>query len=146
MKTRISIVLFNLILTGCSGTTPNLGINNGKLLSCPPSPNCVSSQATDNEHFIEPLHYQGTQQAAQQHLLQILKSEARTKIVTEEEHYLRAEFTSALLGFVDDVEFYFPEQAAGEKIIHVRSASRIGYSDLGVNRERLERIRAKFSD
>lgn len=146
MNKRIAVVLISLSLAGCSGTVPNLGINNGKFMSCPPSPNCVNSQAADEAHFIEPIRYQGTQQAAQDRLLQILKSEARSKILTVEENYIRAEFSSALFGFVDDVEFYFPKQQADGAFIHVRSASRIGYSDLGVNRERVERIRARFSD
>jgi len=145
MNKRI-IVLLSLTLTGCSGTAPNLGVNNGKLMSCPLSPNCVNSQSSDEAHFIKPLYYHGTKQSAQDRLLQILKSETRTKILTIEKNYIRAEFTSALFRFIDDVEFYFPIHDADEAVIHVRSASRVGYSDLGVNRERIERIRAKFSD
>jgi uncharacterized protein (DUF1499 family) len=143
MYKKILVVLINLILlTGCSGTMPNLGINNSKLMPCPKTPNCVSSQAHDEEHYIEPIIYAGTQQEAHNRLLQIIESEKRTQIVTDEEDYIRVEFTSALFRFVDDVEFYLPNEKTGQTIIHVRSASRVGSSDLGVNRKRIERIRS----
>jgi uncharacterized protein (DUF1499 family) len=67
----------------------------------------------------------------------------KTKIITENKNYLYAEFTSAIMGFVDDVEFYLDE---GAKVIHVRSASRLGQSDLGVNRKRIETIRTKLKE
>ena len=76
--------------------------------------------------------------------MRILESEKRTKILTVEKNYIRVEFTSAVFRFVDDVEFYFPEQQTDETIIHIRSASRIGSSDLGVNRKRVEHLRNKF--
>jgi len=133
-------------LMGCSGTIPNLGVNNGELLPCPKSPNCVNSQAADEAHFIEPLHYTGSEKEARNRLVQIIKSEERTKILQDTENYIQAEFTSALFRFVDDVEFYFPEKQDGQAIIHVRSASRVGYSDFGVNRKRIEQIRSKFND
>ncbi|MDB9375181.1 DUF1499 domain-containing protein [Nodularia sphaerocarpa] len=127
----------------------NLGVNNGKLASCPNSPNCVSSQDTDPEHIISPLTFTTNPQEAIAgggalpiaHLKQIIQSLPRTKIITETEDYLYAEFKSALMGFVDDVEFYLDRQA---NVIQVRSASRLGQSDLGVNRQRIETIRAKF--
>jgi uncharacterized protein (DUF1499 family) len=145
MYKKIHIILINLILlTGCSGTMPNLGVNNSKLTPCPKTPNCVSSQAHDEEHYIEPIRFEGTQQEAHDRLLQIIESEKRTQILTDQENYIRVEFTSALFRFVDDVEFYFPEEQVDVKVIHVRSASRVGYSDLGANRKRIERIRSKF--
>ena len=145
MYKKILVVLINLtLLMGCSGTMPNLGVSNSKLTPCPKTPNCVSSQAQDKEHYIEPIKFEGTQQEAHDRLLQIIESEKRTKILTEQESYIRVEFTSALFRFVDDVEFYFPNQKTGETIIHVRSASRVGRSDLGVNRKRIERIRSEF--
>ena len=133
-----------LLLTSCAGAAPGLGVNSGKLMSCPTTPNCVSSQASDEEHYIEPLAYPGPRKDAQDRLLQIIESEQRTKIITIEENYIRAEFTSTLFRFVDDVEFYFPEQQGDETRIHIRSASRVGRSDLGANRKRIERIRSKL--
>jgi uncharacterized protein (DUF1499 family) len=124
---------------------PDLGINKGKLLPCPKTPNCVNSQAVDEKHYIQSIRYAGTRQQARARLLQILASEKRTKMLTTQKNYIRATFTSALFRFVDDVEFYFPEKQAGETVIHIRSASRVGYSDLGANRKRIERIRSKFN-
>ncbi|WP_445630066.1 DUF1499 domain-containing protein [Nostoc sp. DSM 114167] len=125
-----------------AGKRPNnLGISNGKLASCPNSPNCVSSQSTDASHQIAPLTFTSTPEQAITNLKQIIESLPRTKIITFSNDYLYAEFKSALLGFVDDVEFYLDRTT---NVIHVRSASRLGQSDLGVNRKRIETIRAKF--
>ncbi|MGF1538338.1 MAG: DUF1499 domain-containing protein [Elainellaceae cyanobacterium] len=126
-----------------SGTRPsNLGITEGQLAACPNSPNCVSSQSpqSDSEHYIEPIPC-GDVATAMTRLKSIVSQMERTTIVTESENYLYAEFKSALMGFVDDVEFYL-DQAAN--VLHVRSASRLGQSDLGVNRKRVEAIRAQF--
>lgn len=125
-----------------AGKRPNnLGVRDGKLAPCPSSPNCVSSQSEDAGHKIEPLTYKSTPQVALAQLKQAIQSLPRTKIITETPNYLYAEFTSAIMGFVDDVEFYLDEDA---KVIHLRSASRLGQSDLGVNRKRIESIRAKL--
>ncbi|MBD2163356.1 DUF1499 domain-containing protein [Calothrix membranacea FACHB-236] len=127
-----------------AGKRPNnLGVNNGKLASCPNSPNCVSSQSTDAVHQIAPLTFTSTPEQAIANLKSIIESLPRTQIVTESPDYLYAEFKSALLGFVDDVEFYLDRNA---NVIQVRSASRLGKSDLGVNRQRIETIRAKFNE
>jgi len=145
LKKQIAIGLVTLILlTGCVGTVPELGINNGELAPCPKTPNCVNSQAVGEKQYIQPIHYAGTREDARARLLQILGSQKRAKILTAQENYIRAEFTSALFRFVDDVEFYFPKEKLGETVIHIRSASRIGYSDLGANRKRIERIRTEF--
>ena len=128
-----------------SGTKPdNLGVNNGKLAACPNSPNCVSSQSpsSDETHFIQPLKYSSTSEKALADLKAAIASEDRTKIINESSDYLYAEFKSALMGFVDDVEFYLDSSS---NTIHVRSASRLGQSDLGVNRKRVETIRSKFN-
>ncbi|MBD2678334.1 MULTISPECIES: DUF1499 domain-containing protein [Nostoc] len=120
----------------------NLGVSNGQLAPCPNSPNCVSSQSADVLHKIAPLTFTSTPEQAIANLKKIIESLPRTKIITESQDYLYAEFKSALLGFVDDVEFYLDRNA---NVIQVRSASRLGQSDLGVNRKRIETIRAKFS-
>lgn len=122
----------------------NLGVNNGQLASCPKSPNCVSSQTqpADTVHFIEPLTYTSTQSQALANLKTVIESLPRTTIITEIDNYLYAEFKSALMGYVDDVEFYIDSDT---QKIHVRSASRLGQSDLGVNRKRVEEIREKLN-
>ena len=128
-----------------SGTRPdNLGVNNGKLAACPNSPNCVSSQSpsSDETHFIQPLKYSSTTEKALADLKKVIESEDRTKIIEESSDYLYAEFKSALMGYVDDVEFYLDSSS---NTIHLRSASRLGQSDLGVNRKRIETIRTKFN-
>jgi uncharacterized protein (DUF1499 family) len=125
-----------------AGTRPsNIGVQAGKLAPCPNSPNCVSSQSQDTEHKIEPLAYNGTVTEAMAKLKQVIESLERTKIITETDNYLYAEFTTKLMGFVDDVEFLIDDNS---KVIHVRSASRLGQSDLGVNRKRIETIREKL--
>ena len=138
------ILLSSLILLQCSGTRPSvLGVVEGKLPPCPASPNCVSSQSPDKAHYIDPLRYQGTMAEARQRLLAVISTFPRTKITSLLDNYILCEFTSALFRFVDDVEFYIDDST---KTIHLRSASRVGYSDLGVNRKRMEEIRKKFKE
>ncbi|MBW4519034.1 MAG: DUF1499 domain-containing protein [Scytolyngbya sp. HA4215-MV1] len=121
----------------------NLGVYDGKLSPCPSSPNCVCSQDADATHHIEPLTYRTSPPQAMADLKRIIQALPKTHIVSESASYLYAEFTSGLMGFVDDVEFYLDE-AAG--VIQVRSASRLGKSDLGVNRKRIEMIRGKLNE
>lgn len=121
----------------------NLGVQSGQLAPCPSTPNCVSSQSQNAQNKIEPLTYNSSSGEAIANLKTVINSLPKTKIITETENYLYAEFTSALMGFVDDVEFYLDEST---KTIHVRSASRLGQSDLGVNRKRIETIRAKLNE
>ena len=134
---------FSLIMFACSGNRPaNLGVHQGKLSQCPKSPNCVSSQSIDKAHYIEPLRYEGSLENAKDKLLSVIRAMKRARVVTMRDDYIHAEFVSALFRFVDDAEFLFDEK---KKMIHIRSAARIGYWDLGVNRKRMERIRVKFS-
>ena len=145
MNKQISIVLLSCVFfIGCSGSMPKLGVNSGQLMTCPQTPNCVSSQATDEEHFVPPIHFIGTRNDAQVRLLQILKTLERTKIVATEENYIQVEFMSKIFRFVDDVELYFPATKTGKIIINIRSASRLGHSDFGANRKRIEQIRNEF--
>lgn len=126
-----------------SGQRPEqLGITAGKLAACPASPNCVSSQSPDGGHRIAPLRYSSTPQEAFERLQAIVRSQPRTEVITATDNYLYAEFTSSIMGFVDDVEFYLDPAA---EAIQVRSASRLGESDLGVNRQRIEAIRQQFN-
>lgn len=108
------------------------------LSPCPSSPNCVSTLATDEGHAITPFRYTKPRAEAKEVLKAVVNSLSRTTLVEEDESYLRYEVTSLLLRFVDDVEFLFDDDT---KTIHFRSASRMGYSDLGVNRRRMEEIR-----
>ncbi|MGF1523361.1 MAG: DUF1499 domain-containing protein [Leptolyngbyaceae cyanobacterium] len=122
----------------------NIGVKDGRLAACPKSPNCVVSQGeTDAEHAIAPLNYTGDMATAIESLRQVVTAQPGSEIIEQTDNYLYAEFTSRLMGFVDDVEFYFDLAAPGT--VHVRSAARLGQSDLGVNRKRIETIRAAFS-
>lgn len=128
-----------------SGTPPtDLGVNNGRLKSCPSAPNCVNSQAPadDKEHFIASFAYAGSAKDAIARLKQAIEGMERSTINKATDDYLYAEFSSKLMGFVDDVEFYAPP---GESVIHTRTAARLGKSDLGANRKRTEEIRTRFA-
>jgi uncharacterized protein (DUF1499 family) len=107
---------------------------------CPSSPNCVSSLSKDPHHVIDPLYCTSFPDEAFGCLKQIVKDDKRSKIIAEEGDYVHAEFRT-LLGFVDDVEFSLDRE---NRVIHMRSASRVGYWDLGMNRRRLEEIRSEF--
>ena len=118
-------------------------MDQSKITGCPASPNCVSSRAGDQDHYVSPIQMQVTPEVAWERLRRVLSEEPGTRIVAEDKEtwYLRAEATSRVFRFVDDVEWQI---APAEKVIHVRSASRIGYWDLGVNRRRVERIRERL--
>jgi len=142
MKISIHIVLASLICLGCSGNNPaTITVTGGSLAECPSSPNCVSSQSDNPKSKIDPIMYGSSKEEARARLIHIITSMDRTRIITETNDYLHIEFTSRIFRFVDDVEFQIDDS---KKIIHFRSASRIGYSDLGANRKRMEQIRKKF--
>lgn len=145
---RNTMIVFGMVLSvfimGCTGTRPTtLGINNGNLSPCPEKPNCISSQAADENHFSEFFQYTSDKSVAFNTLKKIIIAQPRTKIVSETDNYIYAEYTTAIFRFVDDVEFYFPDN---EQIVHFRSASRLGHSDLGVNKKRIEGIRLLFTE
>ncbi|MBE9223750.1 DUF1499 domain-containing protein [Cyanobacterium stanieri LEGE 03274] len=127
------------------GAVPqNLGVSRGHLTSCPQTPNCVvSNESADETHYIKPMDYDSDRATAKDTLLKVLSVVPNTVVVEETEDYIRTESRSKIMGFVDDGEFYFPED---KSVIEVRSASRLGESDLGVNRRRLEQIRLAIAD
>ena len=114
-------------------------MNPKTLAPCPSSPNCVSTKVQDEGHAIAPFRYRKSRAEAKEALKEIIRSLPRMKLVEEDEAYLHYEATSLLLRFIDDVEFLFDDET---KTIHFRSASRTGYGDLGVNRKRMEQVRA----
>lgn len=132
-------MMFLLSLT--SSPPADLGVRDGRLAKCPESPNCVSTQAEDRDHWIAPLTVQKNSENAIDVLEGIVLRLPRTQVVEKSPNYLRAEFRSVFFRFVDDVEFY-AEPESGR--VHFRSASRVGRSDLGVNRARMEKIRRLF--
>jgi uncharacterized protein (DUF1499 family) len=131
-----------LLLPGLSLLTSAAGAGEADLPPCPSSPNCVSSRDPDPARRVDPIPFRGTAEEAREALETVLRSLPHTTIVASSGIVVRAEFRTRL-GFVDDVEFRIDE-AAG--MIHVRSASRKGYWDLGVNRRRVEAIRLAFGN
>lgn len=122
---------------------PDLGVKDGKLKPPPATPNCVSSQATGGYHAIAPLAFKGDPRASFKRLKRIVAAMPGATVIKSESTYLYAEFKSKFLGLVYDTEFYLDRKAG---VIHVRSASRIGRKDFGVNRKRVEAIRAVFAE
>ena len=137
------LVIFSSSLVFSATAFAAVGLENGHLSPCPNSPNCVVSQDGDEDHAIEPIAYQSDRATAKETLLKVLSVVPRTEVVEDTDNYVHAESTSRLFKFVDDAEFYFPED---KNVIEVRSASRVGESDLGVNRRRIEQIRLAMKD
>jgi uncharacterized protein (DUF1499 family) len=138
---RYRLFYLVVMIAGCSGEHSLIGVTGDKLRPCPDSPNCVSSQSSDPRHAIAPIRYEGTAEEGRELLIDVVSGMKRSRIVICEKLYLHAEFTSAFFRFVDDVEFLLDDR---KKLINVRSASRVGYSDFGVNRKRVEEIRRRF--
>jgi uncharacterized protein (DUF1499 family) len=132
---------FYLTIMTFSATTQAQPAAEKQLPSCPNSPNCVSSQATDSGHFIAPFKVSSTADEAWAALKKALISQSRTVIVNETENSLHAQATSLVFRFVDDIDAIVDADA---KLIHIRSASRTGHSDFGVNRKRIEKLRAQL--
>ena len=114
----------------------NLGVQDGRLAPCKRTPNCVSSQAdpADRDHHIAPIAFRGSMQE----LRRAVESMERASVISAERNYLYAEFRTKLMRYVDDVELYYDEK---QGLVHVRSASRLGRRDFGVNRNRVEALR-----
>jgi uncharacterized protein (DUF1499 family) len=128
-------------ILGCAGERPtNLGARDGILVACPASPNCVSSQAGDERHRIAPLVFSGDPDTAFGRLKRVLGQRGDTTVIDERGGYMQVELRTLL--FVDDGEFLLDR---AQRVIHLRCASRLGYSDLGKNRSRAEEIRIEFS-
>lgn len=109
---------------------------------CPTTPNCVSSQASDEDHRVDPLPFDGSGEDALERLADVIGAMPRSRIVERQSAFLHATFSSALFGFVDDVHARVDTE---KRRIDIRSASRVGYWDLGVNRRRVEDIRKRFA-
>jgi uncharacterized protein (DUF1499 family) len=144
MKLRILpfLMIALMTLTGCQKTDAQAtGPKDGKIRPCPDKRNCVCTQDPVEQHRIEPLRYDVTQDEARDKLLGVIRHMERSTLVQVDPDYIHAEFRSAVFEFVDDVEFLFDDSA---KLIHFRSAARMGYYDFNVNRNRMEDIRKRF--
>lgn len=114
---------------------------NGKLPDCPEGPTCVSSQAERPEQKVDPIQYKGSPEEAKLRLRLAVESMPGTRIFQDDRVFMHVEFQSLVFGFMHDLEFLIDDT---RKLIHVRSASRIGITDFGSNRRQVERIRNLF--
>ena len=137
------LVVYLAIVLGNYLTHPpaEVGLVHQSLSPCPDSPNCVCSQDESPAHAIKPIPYSGSEAEARKQLADILNQQRGCRIVKQEGNYLHAEFRSLCFRFVDDVEFLID---SSQNVLHVRSASRVGYYDLGANRKRIESIRQEY--
>ena len=136
----LALILF--IVGGCSGKrSDEIGIDTSGLRGCPKSPNCISSEAKDEQHAIEPFRLKGEPNASWTLIRDEIASMPRWTIVTATDNYIYVECKSRIFRFVDDLELYFN---SSNGIISIRSASRIGYSDFGANRRRVELLRSEL--
>jgi flagellin-like protein len=119
---------------------PRLGLNQNQLLPCPSSPNCICSEYPDQSGYAAPLTITGHPNEAWQRAGETITTMGG-RIVEDNKHYLHAVFTSRIFRFIDDLELRLDDTAG---VLHVRSASRTGYSDMGVNKKRIEALRALF--
>ena len=132
-----TIIFFCIIISSCAGKAPT---SIGQFAVCPETPNCVSTKNINTKNYISPIYYKGSRDNAKRILLLAIQPIESVSIKKELDQFIHIEVTSKIFRFVDDVEFYLNEPG----VIHFRSASRIGYSDLGVNRDRMETFRKTF--
>ena len=142
----VVVIAVFFIYVGVSNQPPeDLGVTDGLLKPCPSSPNCVSTQAApeDMAHYSEPIIYTGDRKETQLTIESYMLSKGNARIVSSTLGYVHFEIKSRLVGYIDDVEFYLPE---ADSVVHFRSASRVGHSDFGVNRERVRQIQDLLVD
>ena len=136
--TRSGLLIALAALPSCGRERPaNLGITDGVLAPCPGTANCVSSDASGEAHYVEPFTLASPSEVAWNDVREAIRNLPRVTVIEESGDYLHAEFVSAIFRFVDDVELHRRELG---DIVAIRSASRLGESDLGVNRKRVERL------
>ena len=138
------VIFIGVVLVGysiASRKQPELGLHNGQLRPCPATPNCVCSEHQAESADVEPLGYTTTAEQVWAKIKQVI-SDTGGSVIEEEADYLRAVYETPLLRYVDDVELRHDKK---NQQIHIRSASRVGTSDMGANRKRVEKIRMMFN-
>lgn len=142
LPVRVLVAVFALAGVSACGLGSNPLRPDGPLADCGGAPHCISSRASDPSRQVAPLGYTSRMHVAQRVLVDLVAEMPGARIVRNEPGYVHAEVSSSILRFVDDLEF----EILPDSIIHVRSASRIGYYDFNVNRERIETLRQRFNE
>jgi uncharacterized protein (DUF1499 family) len=142
LSAAAAAVLLLLPVISCFWAIPRADFSEGELRPCPDRPNCVSSRDAGRPSYIEPLSCEGDTEQAWTALRQVIDDMGGT-VRKEQDGYIWASFATAVFRFVDDVEFNL---APEEGVIHIRSEARLGYSDFGVNRKRLETLRGMLAE
>lgn len=141
----IPVIFTVLVLAGLSLLSRyrrvDTGLVNGRLRNCPASPNCISSEDSTNPSFIEPVHFAAQPDEAWK-IAELTLQEMGGTIISKNTKYLHATFTSPIIRFVDDMELRLD---AAKKIVHFRSSSRVGYSDMGMNKKRVAEFRRRMN-
>ena len=137
----LPVIAFLVFRCWPSRMPAGLGVRDGQLAACPAKPNCVCSQSASPEHRIDALPFTGDPPAALRRAIEAAKSLSGARLVEQRDDYARVECVTRVFGFVDDLELLLDPV---QHVIHVRSASRVGYSDLGVNRARVDQLRKRM--
>ena len=138
----IGLALIKALALWSSRQAPLVGLAaDGRLAPCPPTPNAVNSEDPVPGRRVAPLPYRGSPERTRAAFRAWLADAPRLRLVTTGDDYLHGTVSTRIFGFVDDVEFRFADE---ERVIHCRSASRVGQSDLGANRRRLAQWRAAW--
>jgi uncharacterized protein (DUF1499 family) len=143
LAAAIGVLAFGQIIGFAAPVPDDLGVRDGRLAACPPSPNCVSSLADHSAQGVAPLEPSGPAMQRMSMLRGALSDMPGVTIITERPGYLHAVARTRWLGFVDDLELLVDDAS---DVVHVRSASRIGHSDLGANRARVEALRGRLAE
>jgi len=137
----LAFIALRVVIAVVSPKAIKIRPTDGQLPDCPDKPNCVSSQAERADQKVEPLKFTCSTEEAILRLKLVVDAMPGTTVMKDDRIYMHVEFKTLVFGFVDDVEFLIDES---KQVIHIRSASRLGYSDLGTNRRRVETIRRLF--
>ncbi len=144
--TGFILLVFVVLAVWSHGKSPDLGLIDGRLRPCPDKPNCVCSESWPGKqkiHEILPIIVEGKDTEVLWSNVKHAVLASGGRIMSETDSYLHAEFVSAIFRFVDDVEMRLDRENG---VIHFRSASRVGHSDLGANRNRIEKVRMKLEE
>jgi len=139
----ISILLGRFLVIPKIGPRPDdLGVTDGRLKPCSDKGNCVNSQDKSGYAEMEPIPFRGDLEETRARLVRVIKEMDRSQIIKHTTDYIYVEFRSLMWGFIDDVELYFDE---ANQVVHFRSSSRFGRSDMGVNRDRMKDLSERFA-